>query len=271
MADLLANPLPVSGLESATDRQCRALLTAVERFNMVLFSLGEMPSRSTSDSIRHFMARLGFKSLDANLCSNEDAVSKISVNTDEKIKEGYIPYTNKPLSWHTDGYYNVWHQRVRSFLLICEAAAESGGENELFDPDIALLKLHDEDPAFVQALMHPDAMCIPENRQKGELLRPQTCTPVFELTENSEINMRYSARQKNILWRETPETQEAVACLNELLQTPSVYLLRHRLQPWQGYLSNNVLHRRLAFKDGARQRVLYRARFYERVPKPMKR
>ncbi|MDH3512590.1 MAG: taurine catabolism dioxygenase TauD, partial [Gammaproteobacteria bacterium] len=43
-------------------------------------------------------------------------------------------------------------------------------------------------------------------------------------------------------------------------------VLRFFLQPGQGLISNNVLHNRTAFEDGpSRKRLLYRARFFDRI------
>jgi hypothetical protein len=38
-----------------------------------------------------------------------------------------------------------------------------------------------------------------------------------------------------------------------------------RLQPGQGLIGNNPLHTRTGFENGTRQRLLYRARYYDRI------
>lgn len=268
MAESLNTALSIKDYRHISAAERSSLLNMVGVNNFVLFSVEPDFFVDASQSIRLLMRELGFKSLDANLCSDEDSVSRISVDQKEAIKETYIPYTDKELSWHTDGYYNAWHQRVQAFLLLCENPAEQGGENELYDPDILFWLLHDSNPALVEALMQPQVMCIPENRQDGELLRPQTCTPVFEVLPDGALNMRFSARKRNILWQADDNTRAAVEMIGQLLQADSVYCLTHKLLPGQGYLSNNILHRRRAFSDGEQPRVIYRARFYERVPKP---
>jgi len=43
-------------------------------------------------------------------------------------------------------------------------------------------------------------------------------------------------------------------------------VLRYRLQAGEGLISNNALHNRTAFEDGAaHKRLLYRARFFDRI------
>jgi alpha-ketoglutarate-dependent taurine dioxygenase len=78
--------------------------------------------------------------------------------------------------------------------------------------------------------------------------------------------MRYSARKKNIRWRDDRTTTAAREFLTELLADAAGPVLRHDLQPGQGLISNNVLHNRTAFEDGPSQkRLLYRARFFDRI------
>ena len=78
--------------------------------------------------------------------------------------------------------------------------------------------------------------------------------------------MRYSARQRNIQWRDDGKTTAARECLTEFLGREDGPVIRFSLKPGQGLISNNVLHNRTAFKDSATQkRFLYRARFFDRV------
>jgi hypothetical protein len=78
--------------------------------------------------------------------------------------------------------------------------------------------------------------------------------------------MRYSARRRNIQWRDDPLTRAAVACLTEFLADNDGPVLRYRLRPGEGLISNNVLHNRSAFEDEpGHRRLLYRARYYDRI------
>jgi alpha-ketoglutarate-dependent taurine dioxygenase len=78
--------------------------------------------------------------------------------------------------------------------------------------------------------------------------------------------MRYSARTRNIEWAENGPIKEATDFITEFLASDSPYIFKYRLQQNEGVISNNVLHNRTAFKnDEQHNRLLYRARFYERV------
>ena len=78
--------------------------------------------------------------------------------------------------------------------------------------------------------------------------------------------MRYMARTRSIEWKQDEMALVAVALLEKLLSSDSPYIYRARLQPGMGLLCNNVLHDRAAFVDDvAAPRLLYRARYYERI------
>ena len=78
----------------------------------------------------------------------------------------YIPYTNKALSWHTDGYYNVLDKQIFGIIMHCVRPAAEGGVNSLLNPENVYIALRDENPAYIEALMHPEAMTIPDNIEK---------------------------------------------------------------------------------------------------------
>ena len=80
--------------------------------------------------------------------------------------------------------------------------------------------------------------------------------------------MRYSARKRNILWKPDPVTGAATAFLEHLFSHTESPIFRHRLEPGQGLISNNVLHNRSAFRDASepgKRRLLYRARYFDRI------
>ncbi len=58
----------------------------------------------------------------------------------------------------------------------------------------------------------------------------------------------------------------AAARLLQILESDSDFVLRTRLAPGMGLVCNNVLHERSAFEDApGRERLLYRARYVERI------
>ena len=210
----------------------------------------------------------GLTDLDHNPLADEDSISALEV-VPGKSDRGYIPYSNRRLLWHTDGYYNPPERRIRSFLLHCVRPAVEGGENALLDHEIAYLLLRDANPDYVAALMHPQAMTIPANTEDTAQNRPAQTGPVFAIDAlTGALHMRYTARTRSIIWRDDATTKAAVACLEELLASDSPYVFRYRLQAGEGLLCNNVLHNRTAFTDVPQAdatRLIYRARYYNRV------
>jgi alpha-ketoglutarate-dependent taurine dioxygenase len=159
---------------------------------------------------------------------------------------------------------------VHGLLLHCVESAETGGENQLMDHEIAYILLRDEDPEHIRALMAPDAMTIPPRLEDGAVARAAQPGPVFAVYPDGHLHMRYTARTVSIEWKNDPATQAAVAALERILAGPSPYIFRGRLEPGMGLVCNNVLHDRAAFTEtDTRKRLLYRARYFDRVCAPV--
>ncbi len=239
----------------------------LSRTNMLLYSTkGQAADRNT---VREIGAQFGLMRLDDNLCAGEDSITALTV-ADERRQGEYIPYTNQRLNWHTDGYYNRLDRQVRGFILHCADPAATGGGSALMDPEIAYLQLRDKNPEFIRVLSASDVMAIPANVQNGVTLRPEQTGPVFSIDAAGHLHMRYSARTRNVIWKDDSLTQRAVACLLDLFEESSPFIFRHRLDRGEGILSNNALHCRTAFEDGDNgdRRLLYRARYFDRVADP---
>jgi hypothetical protein len=203
--------------------------------------------------------------LDYNMGADDDGVTSLQV-VEDKWRSGYIPYTNRPIHWHTDGYYNLPERQIHGLLLHCVSAAASGGENALLDHEIAYIHLRDKNPEYIRALMAANVMTIPPNNENGEQLRPARSGPVFSVREDGNLHMRYTARTRSIEWSPDPLTLAAVKALEAFLDSSSPYIYRATLQPGQGLISNNVLHDRSGFdEDGEHKRQLYRLRYYQRM------
>jgi alpha-ketoglutarate-dependent taurine dioxygenase len=241
----------------------RALAERCERANMAVYAA---PPRSdgSSDVPRQIGAQLGLHTLDVNYLADDDGITPLAA-TDTGPRSGFIPYTNRAIRWHTDGYYNPPERRIRAMILHCVERAEQGGENRVFDHELAYIALRDTDPAYVAALMQDDAMSIPARSEEGEVARGDQSGPVFTVTADGRLHMRYTARTRSIAWKDDPAVHAATAALLHLLDTdPRV--LRLRLDPGMGLVCNNVLHDRSAFTDSAaHRRLILRGRFYEPV------
>jgi hypothetical protein len=253
----------IGGLSDLSESERIKILTTCNRSNMAIYQCRD--KHVDRAAVCSFAANFGLLRLDHHLCANADGVSELSV-AHQGTRTDYIPYTNHGLSWHTDGYYNDKARQINAVILHCVDNAEAGGENALFDPDLAWIRLYDEDPGFITAFEHPECMTIPANETGGGEIRPAVCGPVFSYDHGGEIHMRYSARKKNIVWRDDAVTTEARACLTEILNEKNGGVLRYRLGPGEGLITNNVLHNRTAFSDGGgHKRLLYRARFFDRI------
>ncbi len=257
----VADPFALTAAERS------ALGGRIRRANMAVYALaGDHEPRAAARAIG---CQLGLERLDGNLCADDDGLSALQVMPGGSRHEGYIPYTDRPLNWHTDGYYNTPARRIRGMLLHCASPAAEGGENALMDHEIAYILLRDADPEYIAALQQPDAMTIPANVEEGVELRPARSGPVFSLDPATGcLHMRYTARARNVVWKRDARLQAAVALLGELL-TDGDCVLRHRLAPGQGLVCNNVLHNRSAFRDApvedGLRRLIYRARYYDRI------
>ncbi|MBI5005912.1 MAG: TauD/TfdA family dioxygenase [Nitrosomonadales bacterium] len=240
-----------------------ALAERVRNCNMAIYA-SPMHEEDT-DILRLLGAQFGLRQLDANWLAGEDGVSEIKV-FDGGTRQNYIPYTDKPIKWHTDGYYNPPERQIRAMVLHCVRSAASGGENRLMDHEMAYLMLRDEDPRHIAALMQADAMTIPERVDEADGVRAAQSGPVFSLDANGYLHMRYTARTRSIEWKQDAATRAAVSALERLLAADTPLVFQARLEPGMGLLCNNVLHDRGAFTDDARHpRLLYRARYLDRI------
>jgi hypothetical protein len=253
----------VSDPRSLSSAEHARVLQLCRKANMALYAspLGPEPDK---EAPRALGRQFGLERLDGNLGADEDAITSLTVQSDA-LHRGYIPYSNRPIAWHTDGYYNPPQRQIHGLLLHCVQPAEEGGENDLLDHEIAYLLLRDRSPDCIRALMSPDAMTIPANFSEGQEIRQRQPGPVFSIRPDGRLHMRYTARTRSIEWRDDPLTREAVACLEQILRDPCPWRFRGKLQSGQGLICNNVLHTRTGFRDGPRPRLLYRARYYDRI------
>ena len=254
----IANPYAL------TDAEKQALTDSIQRCNMVIYRVTDKSiDIADKEMVASLGRQFGLQHLDNNLYADEDAISSLKLQ-DEPGKKGYIPYTNRPIAWHTDGYYNSGSKQIRAMVLHCVRPAEDGGSNKLLDHEIAYIKLRDRNPEFVRALSKPDAMGIPANDTGGEHIRDAVTGPVFSVDSKGNLHMRYTARTRSIEWSQDEDVQLAKDALEEILITNSPYHFSGKLQAGEGLLCNNVLHTRTKFNEGS-QRLLYRGRYFDRI------
>ena len=231
--------------------------------NMAIYTSSK---KLTKEDLSKFALQFGLSTLDANPLSDDDGISSLQVSESNTVKE-FIPYTDKAIQWHTDGYYNDADHLVRSIILHCETQAESGGENEFIDHELIYIFLRDKNPEYIKALMENDAMSIPPSLDSdGKELRPERVGPVFSVSEDGYLHMRYTARTRSISWKKSEILEEALSYMKSILSSENEYIIKARMTSNQGIICNNVLHNRKSFIDGENsRRLVYRARYYERI------
>lgn len=259
-------PVAIQDLARPTDSERMALANRCETANFALYAcadsnIGDEPG---FPALGDFADAFGLKIAETHRSAEKTGI--VALQTSKATgKRGYIPYTPRALNWHTDGYYNDADHQISAFVLHCVRPAPSGGVNQILDPEIAYIRLRDENPTFLRALMHPQAMTIPPD---GDL-RPASVGPVFYADPaTGRLQMRYTARTRSIEWRDDPATTQAQGFLRDCLMAGDPLMLQIRMQAGQGVLNNNVLHNRTRFEDGqdtADTRLMIRVRFHNRI------
>lgn len=261
--------VPIATPEDPTNAERAVVLQNCRKANMAIYQCG---SHDIAPELVQATAQcFGLSRVEDHRSAGYQGLVSIEVATTGR-RDGFIPYTDKPLSWHTDGYYNDPRRRVRAMVMHCARDAAEGGENRFFDHEIAYIRLRDENPAFITALLHRRAMTVPSFLEDDGGVRPERTGAVFLVERfTGALHMRFTARKTNIVWRDTPDTHNAVDfLLNEVLvNDPRVF--SYRLKPGEGIICNNILHNRTGFTDRQSSagdkttRLVYRGRYMDRV------
>ncbi|MEM7565479.1 MAG: TauD/TfdA family dioxygenase [Pseudomonadota bacterium] len=234
-----------------------------QAFNFVKYCFDDTLDPASSDVFLHLTRQFGLQQIDANLAARASGISEIQAVSDQDHRSQYIPYTNRALNWHTDGYYNPPEQQIAAFALHCVRPAEKGGENFFFDHEMMYLKIREVSEDLIAALMDPELMVIPANVQDNQVIRTAQSGPVFSVDyPTQQLRMRYSARPRNISWKNDKTSQRAVELIREILMDDD-QVQRMKLDAGQGVICNNLLHGRTAFLDSgpSASRLYLRARF----------
>lgn len=272
---LAAHPASVDALtvqlrdpRRLTPAERAALLDRIGRANMAIYRSAVTDEDAALP--RALGAQLGLHRLDANWLAGEDGVSRIAVSAESDGRGGFIPYTDRAIRWHTDGYYHAADRRIHAMILHCVRPALRGGENALFDPELVYIALRDASREHVRALMQPDAMTIPARNDPddaGGVAREAQAGAVLSVdAAQGHLHLRYTARQRSIEWRCDSVTQAARQFLECVLAGAGMPILRVRLDSGMGIVGHNILHDRTGFEDDPlHPRLLYRARYLDRI------
>lgn len=262
LGDLLVE---INDPRKLTDSEFEAIQSRCRKANMALYAskTGTDPDPEIPLSMGR---RFGLDGLNKNWLSDETGLTSLTV-ANEGIRQQYIPYTNKAINWHTDGYYNLASQQIHALNLHVVQQAASGGENALMDHEIAYILLREKNPDYIRALMSEKTMTIPPRIDEGgSIARKEEPGPVFSITANGDLHMRYTIRVNNVIWADDSLSREALAYLESIFNSDSPYIYQGRLESGMGLVSNNVLHDRAAFTDDeTHKRLYYRARYFDRL------
>ncbi|MEW5768844.1 MAG: TauD/TfdA family dioxygenase [Pseudomonadota bacterium] len=260
-----------------TPDEYAAMWRLIAKTNMVVYATdrGEAEDKEIP---RRIAEQFGLSHLDANWLADEDGISSLTPRDEDASSEGerrpgtdpgkrgdYIPYTHNRIRWHTDGYYNPPERRIFAMGLHCVRQADAGGENDLYDHELAYIALRDANPDHIRALMAEDAMTIPARVDEMGVARGDEVGPAL-LVDAGQLHLRYTARTKSIAWKQDAATQDALAALETLLAGQPFGAFTLRLEPGMGVICNNVLHTRAGFTDRpGHRRLLYRARYHDHL------
>lgn len=243
----------------------------LQTFNFAFYEIEATSGRFSPDEFLTLGHQFGLNRIDGNPGAESNGVSQLSVVASSDKRSRYIPYTNRALNWHTDGYYNPMSSRIDAFSLHCVNQAGRGGDNFMLDHEMVYMQIRDTDEELLVALMDSGVMVVPANIFNKKVIRRAESGPVFIVdSETGRLNMRYSARPQNIGWKTDELSKRAVNLIREILMD-SEYIARLKLKSAQGLVCNNVLHGRRAFVDdvsGETSRLYYRARYYDAVTFP---
>ena len=237
----------------------------IKKYN---FAIYEFESKLTDYDLHNFCSKLDLNKSISNLFSDSENISNITNKSEPKNKitnSEYIPYTEKRLNWHTDGYYYPTESSIKSFLLHCVQPAKKGGENILLDHEIMYIYLRDHNPDYINILMQKDIMKIPKNKNLKD--SNAISGPVFYIDENNFLNMRFTSREQNIIWQKNDTIKKIKDFMFSFINEDTKYTFKLLLQENQGYLANNILHKRESYIDGKKKRLLKRIRFSNRIGK----
>ena len=241
-----------------TDSEIKISSAIINQSNLLFFELKE-DNGDIKSSLMKLAEQFGMGNFEILESSEKSGLTKIEVSTESRVKSEYVPYTNKSLNWHTDGYYNEANDPILSWLLFCQSNSSSGGENKFMDHEIAYILFNDRSDD-IKELTDDNAFIIPENIQNG---RKAVSSYVFRFLDE-KLHMRFSMREKNIIWRD--DIRASVELLKSIIRENESYQIKYRLEPNQGVFSNNIIHMRTSFTNTTnKNRLLYRLRSKKRI------
>ena len=235
------------------------ILETVERANMCVYTAGS--AALEMDSLLALGTQLGVRRTDKSVRhAQSDEL------TDSGILNRAIPFSTRHCNWHTDATYYGSDNTIQALFLLCKRPAVAGGSNKVLDHEVLYIQLRDRHPGALEVLMNTDCFHY-RNPVSGEIDLHRGGR-VFWTNGDGHLCHRFSFRKTDMAWSGANDVAAARQVLESLISEESPHVIEGRLESGMGLISNNVLHTRerlVDSDDAAHKRLLFRARFYDRV------
>lgn len=246
-------------MTAMTPAEKAKILETVERANMCVYTAGSAELEMSS------LLALG-KQLGVRHTDKSARHAQSDELTDSGILKKAIPFSTRHCNWHTDATYYGSDNTIQALFLLCKRPAVEGGSNKVLDHEVLYIQLRDKDPDALEVLMRKDCFNY-RNPATGEIDLHRG-GKVFWTNADGHLCHRFSFRKTDMAWSGDSEVAAAGRVLESLISDESAHAIEGRLESGMGLISNNVLHTReklVDSDDAAKKRLLFRARFYDRV------
>jgi hypothetical protein len=235
------------------------IMETVERANMCVYTAGSAELEMNS------LLALG-KQLGVTRTDKSARHAQSDELTDSGILSRAIPFSTRHCNWHTDATYYGSDSTIQALFLLCKRPALEGGSNKVLDHEVLYIHLREKDAGALEVLMNENCFNY-RNPATGEV-DPHRGGRVFWTNADGHLCHRFSFRKTDMAWSDKSDVAAARKVLESLISEESAHVIEGRLESGMGLISNNVLHTRerlVDSGDAARKRLLFRARFYDRV------
>lgn len=246
-------------MTAITNDEKNKILETVELANMCIYTAGS--AQLTMSSLLTLGEQLGVTHTDSSTRH-----SKSDELTDSGILGKAVPFTTRQCRWHTDATYYGSDKTIQALFLLCKQPALEGGKNKVLDHEILYIHLRDNHPEALATLMNKN--CFKYKNPKTGEISEGLGGKVFWTNSDGQLCHRFSFRKMDMAWSDESDVIAAKETLETLILNGSEYEIEGRLESGMGLISNNVLHTReklVDSNDPAEKRLLFRARFYDRV------
>lgn len=246
-------------MTAMTPAEKAKILETVERANMCVYTAGSAELEMSS------LLALG-KQLGVRHTDKSARHAQSDELTDSGILSKAIPFSTRHCNWHTDATYYGSDNTIQALFLLCKRPAVEGGSNKVLDHEVLYIQIRDKDPGALEVLMSKDCFNY-RNPATGEIDLHRG-GKVFWTNADGHLCHRFSFRKTDMAWSGDSDVAAAGHVLESLISDESAHVIEGRLESGMGLISNNVLHTRerlVDSDDDAKKRLLFRARFYDRV------